>query len=157
MLIMVIKMIKKIFITLIVAVTLGSVMGIFLHDKFNSEVLALGKSEKLIFLREGVYTSKEVMEENTKKIDPKLVVFDDGKYYVYVGITGNKKIASKIKKIYDDMDMEVYEKEISVDNETFIKNVYEFDSLMLSSNMQEIMTVEEVILANYEEVFGNGA
>ena len=157
MLVMVIKMIKKIFITLVVAVTLGSLMGIFLHDKFSSEVLALGKGEKLIFLREGVYTSKEVMEENTKKIDPKLVILDDGKYYVYVGITGNKKIASKIKKIYDDMDIEVYEKEVSVDNETFINNVYEFDSLMLSSKTQEIMTVEEVILSNYEEVFGNGA
>ena len=70
---------KKIFITLILAITLGSIMGIFLHDKFSREVLALGGGEKLIFLREGVYTSKKDMEENTSKIDPKLVVLNNNK------------------------------------------------------------------------------
>ena len=132
-------------------------MGIFLHDKFSREVLALGGGEKLIFLREGVYTSKKDMEENTSKIDPKLVVLNNNKYYVYVGITSNEKIARRIKKIYDDMDIAVSLKRINVSNDTFINNVYEFDSLILSSKLEDTMTVEEVILSNYEEVFGNGA
>ncbi len=156
MLVMVIKMIKKIFITLVLAISLGSIMGMFLHDKFSEEVLALS-GEKLIFLREGVYSSRDEMEEDTKKIDPKLVIEDNHKYYVYVGITSNKMIAGKIKRIYDDMDIEVYEKEISVNNDTFINNVKEFDSLIISSEDNDIMTVEEVVLSNYEEVFGNGA
>ena len=55
------------------------------------------------------------------------------------------------------MDIAVSLKRINVSNDTFINNVYEFDSLILSSKLEDTMTVEEVILSNYEEVFGNGA
>ena len=154
---MVIKMFKKIMFTLIFSISLGSLFGIFLYKKFEESVFAFNEGDKLTFLREGVYTDKNVLEENTKKLDPKLVIYDDDKYYVYVGITSNDKVADKIKDIYDDMDIEVYEKDVYISDDTFINNVEQFDSIILSSADDEILTVEEVILSNYEEVFGNGA
>ena len=154
---MVIKMFKKIMFTLIFSISLGSLFGIFLHKKIEESVFAFNEGYKLTFLREGVYTDKNVLEENTKKLDPKLVIYDDDKYYVYVGITSNEKVAEKIKDIYDDMDIDVYEKDIYVNDDTFINNIEQFDSIVLSSKEEDILTVEEVVLSNYEEVFGNEA
>ncbi len=154
---MVIKMFKKIMFTLVFSISLGALFGIFLHNKLEESVFAFNEGDKLIFLREGVYTDKKVLEENTKKLDPKLIVYDDDKYYVYVGITTNEKVAKKIKSIYDDMDIEVYEKDVYISDDTFINNVEQFDSIILSSKGDDILTVEEVVLSNYEEVFGNGA
>lgn len=157
MLVMVIDMFKKIVFTLLFSILLGSIAGKFLYSKFSTEVLAFNEGYKLIFLRQGVYTDKKVMDENTKRLDPKLVIQEDDKYYVYVGITSNEKIAERLKKIYSDMDIDVYEKDVYVDDDTFVNNVTQFDSIILSSNEEEILTVEEVILSNYEEVYGNGA
>ena len=152
---MVIKMMKKIMITLIISVTLGALSGIFLHSRFEDSLFAFNEGYKPTFLREGVYTDKKILEENTKKLDPKLIVYDDDKYYVYVGITTNEKIAEKIKDIYNKMDIDIYEKDVYINDDTFINNVEQFDSIILSSKEEDILTVEEVILSNYEEVFGN--
>ncbi len=153
---MVIKMIRKIVLTIIISCVLGSVTGILLHNKFSDDVFAFSEGYQLYFLREGVYSNKEIMEENTKKLDPKLVLKEDGKYYVYVGITSNEKIVEKIKKIYSDMDIDIYKKEKGVDDENFVSNVKQFDSMILSSDKDEMLSIEEVVLSNYEEVFGTG-
>ena len=150
-------MVKKILLTIVVAAVLGSITGIIVHNKFNDEVFAFNEGYKLYFLREGVYTNKKVMEENTKKLDPKLVVHEDNKYYVYVGITSREKVADKIKDIYSDMDIDVYKKEEMIDDERFISNVEQFDSMISSADNEEVLAIEEVILSNYEEVFGSEA
>ena len=72
-----------------------------------------------------------------------------------MGITTNEKIAEKIKDIYNKMDIDIYEKDVYINDDTFINNVEQFDSIILSSKEEDILTVEEVILSNYEEVFGN--
>ena len=97
------------------------------------------------------------MQENVKDLTNKLTTFEDNKYYVYVGITKNKKNALKIQKIYEDMGYQIYIKEVVLDNEEFANNVTQFDLLVNESESSEdVLTVEEVVLANYEEIIGTG-
>lgn len=148
-------MIKRVFFILTFSCVLGSLIGIIFHNKISSDVFAFSEGYPLYFMRQGVYSDKSIMEMNTENIDPKLIINKDNKYYVYVGITSNEKIANQIKEIYDDMNIEVHKTDMSVKDESFVNNVKQFDSLILASDKDEILNVEEVILSNYEEVFGS--
>ena len=96
------------------------------------------------------------MDENTKDINNKVVINEDDKYYVYLGITKDKDIANKIKKIYEDDGYQLYEKEMTINNKEFDANLNQFDLLIKNStDKSDILTVEGVILANYEELVKN--
>ena len=60
---------------------------------------------------------------------------------------------NKIKKIYDNKNIDTYIRKRNIKNEEFYNNVTQFDILINSTNKEsEILTIEEVVLANYEEL-----
>ena len=92
------------------------------------------------------------MEDNIKRIDPKIVVEEQDKYYVYVGITKNQKNADKIKELYEKKGYDIYEKKIPISNEEFKNNLEQFDLLLdKTTKEEELISINEVILANYEQ------
>lgn len=138
---------------MVVAIILGGISGMFLFSKYKDTSYVFNENKKLYFLEEGVYSTRESLESNTKDINPKLVIQDDNKYHVYVGITSDFRNVSKIKKMYKDKGYSVYEKEIEVDNSEFTANISQFDILLESSkNDSDISTIEEVVLSNYENL-----
>ncbi len=145
---------KKTIILGIAFLTLGMIFGKFIDQKGSQSIVsALNEGKTYYFLQEGVYTSKEVMEENTKKLNRKVTDVIENKYYVYLGITRNKKNAEKIKKIYEDDGYQIYIKEMKYENEEFYNNVTQFDLLIENTKKkEEILAIEEVVLANYEEI-----
>lgn len=136
---------------LLLAVSLGTVVGKYFYQETNAKTVF--QDEKLIFLQQGVYTNKENMEENSRRIDPKIVVEENEKYYVYVGITGDEKNAQKLKEIYQNQGYEIYEKKVDVSNQEFKSNLDQFDLLLSKTNKEEeLLSINEVILANYEQI-----
>lgn len=90
---------KKLLILIAVATILGGISGKLLFSKYeNIDKLVFNENKKVYLLQEGVYSSKSSLDSNTKDISPKLVVKNNDKYYVYVGITKNYNNAKKIKK-----------------------------------------------------------
>ncbi len=141
---------KKFLFSLVVAILLGTAVGKYFYNETSAKTVF--QEDEIIFLQQGVYTDKNNMEENIKRIDPKVVVHNEDKYYVYVGITKNQKNAQKIKDIYDKKGYDIYEKVLSVSSEEFKNNVEQFDLLLeKATKEEEIMTINEVILANYEQ------
>ena len=93
------------------------------------------------------------MLENTKDLETKLVNKENDKFYVYLGITRDEENAKKIKQIYNNKGYQLYIKEVSLSNEEFYNNVTQFDLLIKNTDKkEEILTIEEVVLANYEEI-----
>lgn len=148
---------KRTIILAVVFLTLGTICGNFLYQKAPNSISVFQQDSSYYFLQEGVYTSKDVMQESIKDIPHKLVVFKDDMYYVYVGITKSKKNADKIQKIYEELGYQIHITTESLDNEEFSSNVTQFDLLVEEAESSEdVLTVEEVILANYEELIGTG-
>lgn len=148
---------KRTIILAVVFLTLGTICGNFLYQKAPNSISVFQQDSSYYFLQEGVYTSKDVMQESIKDIPHKLVVFKDDMYYVYVGITKSEKNADKIQKIYEELGYQIYITTESLDNEEFSSNVTQFDLLVEEAESSEdVLTVEEVILANYEELIGTG-
>lgn len=134
-------------------ILLGGLFGRSLFNHYNQDQRVLGNGETYYFLQEGVYTDKEVMEANIKDIDNKLITNNDNKYYVYLGITKSESVAEKISKLYEDEGYHIYIKEMILTNEEFSNHVDQFDLLVKStSSIEEVLTIEEVVLANYEEI-----
>ena len=146
---------KKTFIYAITFIILGVVLGNYLEE--NPQAKSIFKEKDVYyFLQEGVYSSKDIMNENTKDIKNKAVIHDNDKYYVYVGISKNLEIAEKIKKIYEKEGYQIFLKEMSVNSKEFSNNLDQFDLLIKSSNTNDdILKIEEVVLANYEEIKEN--
>ncbi len=145
---------KKTFLLSIFFITLGTILGIFLRNSYKDNLLgAFGEGKIYYFLQEGVYSNKDIMTENTKDLNIKLVNEENGKYYVYLGITRDEENVKKIKEIYNTKGYQLYIKEINLSNEEFYNNVTQFDLLIKNTTKEEeILTIEEVVLANYEEI-----
>ncbi|MBO5120764.1 MAG: hypothetical protein J6C28_03640 [Bacilli bacterium] len=132
------------------------VIGIILGTK----IISLSKIEDVFqnetiyyFLQEGVYTTEEILNENTESLNIKLINKDENKYYVYLGITKDVENAKKIKKIYKNKGYDIYIEEKTLSNEEFSSNITQFDLLINSTNNEEeILKITEVVLANYEEI-----
>lgn len=144
---------KKTIITSTLLILIGIALGIKIYDAKDTMQNVFNEGEMYYFLQEGVYTSEEIMQENTKEIPVKAIIPENNKYYVYVGITKKETIAKKIKKIYEQQGYQIYIKEKLITNNEFQNNITQFDLLINSTNVpEEILTIEEVVLANYEEL-----
>lgn len=111
------------------------------------------RKDTYYFIQEGIYTSERIMKENVKDINIKYIEKKNNKYYIYLGITKSETNAIKIKSIYEEMGYKVYIEEKRLINEEFSSNIEQFDLLINSAKTKsEILTITEVILANYEEI-----
>lgn len=141
---------KKIFYSIIILIT-GIIVGRNIY--LSKATQTFSNKDIYYFIQEGVYSSKSIMEENIKNMDLKVVDELDNKYYVYLGITKDESIAKKLKEIYESQGYQIYIKEVSLSNEEFNNNVTQFDLLInATTSEKEILTIEKVVLANYEEI-----
>ena len=139
----------------IFSIALGTIAGIILNNTYKEKLSNsfLNEEKTYYFIQEGVYSSTSSMQENTKDLLVKTVDSKNDKQYVYLGITRDEKNAKKLKEIYENKGYQIYIKEQTLSNEEFYNNVTQFDILINSTNKEsEILTIEEVVLANYEEL-----
>lgn len=145
---------KKTMIVSLVSIILGALSAMLLNSTYKEKLVnTFSDGKTYYFIQEGVYSSKEIMTENTKDIQVKTVDTLNDKQYVYLGITRDNNNAKKIKDIYEKKGYQIYIKEQNLSNEEFYNNVTQFDILVNSTDKEsEILTIEEVVLANYEEL-----
>lgn len=150
---------KKNIIWGIIFVIFGFLMGEVIFT--NKDVILdsiNNRSERYYFLQEGIYSDQEILENNLSKITHKIIDYNNDKFYVYVGITKNKDVADKLQRIYEQQGIQVIQKEKALDNEEFSNDVTQFDLLINATNeKEEILTIEEVVLAGYDELIKNGS
>ena len=121
---------KRLLLNGFICVLIGYFIGRFI---FTNKFVFFEKNEDDIyfFLQEGEYYDNSFLENNFNGIKVKDNKADKDKIYVYVGITRKKVVL----------------------NEEFKNNVEQFDLLINSSNdKDEIIKIEEVVMANYEEI-----
>lgn len=144
---------KKIIILSIIFLVIGIILGTKIYSATNDLNNVFSEGTNCYFLQEGVYSSEEIMKENTENIKVKAIDIDNNKYYVYIGITRDVENAKKIKNLYTQKGYNIYIKEQKIINEEFLSNLTQFDLLIKNTkNEEEISKILEVVLANYEEL-----
>ena len=146
-------MTKSFFITMIVAIFLGAVLGNFLFEQYKLEDKSVVREvNSIYFIMEGSYGTLEQAKEATKDIEVKLITKEDANYVVYLAITKSNDNLEKLEKIYDDLKLNTTIKKMSIDNEEFLATLEQMDLLIDKTTSQdEILVVNEVVLSNYQE------
>ena len=146
---------KKILIPAVFFIVLGFFLGQIIFCNNN---ISFKQNEKAYFLQEGVYNNSSNIQTNLIDLIPKVVENKDNKYYVYVGITRDRDIAKLLEDIYNKRGIKVYTKEKEITSSAFIINVEQFDLLIKDSiDSDQILTIEEIVLGNYEEIIKNNS
>lgn len=143
---------KKALLIGLMSILLGFILGniIFSH---RGIYLNTRNQEKYYFLQEGTYYKKDSINSNQINLKQKIVEYNNDKIIIYVGITKSLEVAEKLINIYAEKNINLSIKEIYYDNEEFKNNVEQLDFLISESkDKNEILTIEEVVLANYEEI-----
>lgn len=143
---------KKFIFSLIVAIVSGAVIGHALFEKFTKEEQAVfNYKSPIYFLREGVYDNLEYALDSANKFDTKIIIKEKAKYYLYLAISKSEDNLASIKKIYNNKNLVVETK--NIDNESFVTALEQMENLFKkASSDEEKLTIEKVILANYEEL-----
>lgn len=145
-------MYKRFIFSLIIAIVSGALLGHTLFEKFKEEEQTVfNDMSPIYFLREGVYDNLEYALANANKFATKIIVKEKAKYYLYLAISKSEDNLASIKKIYNDKNLVVETKNIS--NESFLTALEQMENLFKkASSDEEKLTIEKVILANYEEL-----
>ena len=145
-------MYKRFIFSLIIAIVSGALLGHTLFEKFKEEEQTVfNDMSPIYFLREGVYDNLEYALDSANKFDTKIIVKEKAKYYLYLAISKSEDNLVSIKKIYNDKNLVVETKNIK--NESFLTALEQMENLFKkASSDEEKLTIEKVILANYEEL-----
>ena len=149
-------MTKSFFITMLVAILIGAVLGNFLFEQYKLESESVIKEvNSTYFLVEGTYSTEtqatKAVTSNTD-IDPYIIVKEDANYIVYLAITASNDNLEKLKKMYKEKDVNASIKKMSIENEEFLATLEQMDILLNNAKTNdEITSITEVVLANYQE------
>ena len=142
---------KKVLIKGLFFVIVGFIIGQFIFKEKIELIKKLQKGDTYYFLEEGVYNDYNNIS-NTN-INRRIIDTKDNKYHVYIGITRDKEVLEKLKSIYEKDSINITVKEINLESLEFKTNVEQFDLLIRNTNdVSQILTIEEVVIANYQEI-----
>ena len=146
-------MTKSFFITMIVAILLGAILGNFLFEQYKMENQEVVKEvNSLYFIMEGSYSNIDQAKKSTKDLDVKLITKEDANYVVYLAITKDSNNLEKLEKLYNDLNINTTIKTMSVSNKGFLATLEQMDLLINNTkDKEEILSINEVVLANYQE------
>lgn len=146
---------KKMIIYAIISITIGYLIGNIIFT--NKDIFKKNnENEKYYLLQEGTYYDDKILSNNYSSIKQKIVEKKENKIHIYIGITRNLEVAEKLINIYEEkkVNLSIIEKYYS--NEELKNNIDQFDLLINSSkDKEEILKIEEVVLASYDEIINN--
>ena len=143
----------KFLIPIFFSVVIGFIFGRLIFNQYENTNTTFGDGERLYFIQVGVYSNMDSMQEDFKDVDDYLYLIENNAYHLYVGITKNEKIATKIEGYYREKGNNIYIKEKMVNNPEFTTLLGEYDKILdITSKDTDIEIVEKVVLASYKEM-----
>ena len=142
--------INKTYGIILFAVLIGAVFSNLLISSYQEETVM--KSEGNVYLLQyGIYTTKEVLNENIKKLTDYIVYEKDNKYYVYLGIFVNYENAYKVSELLENSNIYTYIKNDYLGDSNLIKKLNILDEKMTDLKKEhEIKSLNREMLDLYK-------
>lgn len=141
----------------LIPIALSIIVGLFFGKVFfdnyeNSSLTVFDEKDKVYMLQIGVYSSKEKMKTSFKNYEKFLYIGAEDGYHLYVGVTKDKEIASRIKEFYEKHGYSIYIKENILDNKAFLSVLGEYDKIIGITSDDDIAEIEKIVISNYKEM-----
>ena len=145
---------SKLIVPITLSIFIGSYLGFLLFKQYkNTSQSVFNETTPIFFLQQGVYTTKESMEENTKLLNDYIYSLEDNQYRVFVAITTNNENAEKIKTIFNNKQVDIYIKESTISDASFIEKLKQYDELIKNTEDESVIIgLLKQILSEYELV-----
>ena len=137
------KFFRSVLFPLLFAVLLGFYGAKIVYGFNRVKQSVSNVSHNAYAIQYGVYTSADTLNKTMSNI--------------YIGFTTDSKNLTKIRNVYDELGIDVYIKEVFINNDEFINTLEQFDVLLdnVSSNV-DVLSITGAILSSYDElVLGN--
>jgi hypothetical protein len=142
------KLIRGIFVPLIISVLFGFVCGKIIYNLYNDEISNNLSSSKIYLIENGEYLTYDNMREENNGNNYVYYKDEEG-YKTVVGITRDEDNIDKIKNLYSD-SLEV--EEYYVSNELLNEKQNEYDKVLNETDdIYEVKKVVDNILSLYCE------
>lgn len=143
----------KFLIPIALSIVIGLFFGKVFFDNYKSSSLTVfDEKDKVYMLQIGVYSSEEKMASSFENYDKFLYIEKDDGIHLYVGITKDKEIASRIKDYYEKKGYSIYIKESILDNQSFLSIISEYDKIIGITGDNDLKGIEEIVISNYKEM-----
>ena len=137
-------------ISILCALLLGYLCANFIFDEYKNDDTVFGLSNSIYFLQYGVFTDIDTADI---KVDKYIKLEEDGKHYVYVGMTTSMDNAEKIRESYKNKGIDLYIKQNFVSNKEFVSELSQYDVLLSSCKTDDEMdSILSTVLSSYEEL-----
>lgn len=150
---------KRYIFPLFLCTIIGSLMGFFIIKQYNNPtkiIPTFNEQEKLYFLNQGIYESKEIMEKNTNDFSYYVYQEKDNKFYVYVGITKEKDNLDKLTGYFKNKGYIINVEEYEITNESFLTILSQYDELLKNTTDEKtIKAICSQVLSKYEELISS--
>lgn len=141
---------KNIIIVITLGILTGYLFGHLIYKNYNGSEY-VDSDGNIYYVQYGVYTTNEAALENSLNLDNYMIMENDDKYYVYLGITTNLNTALKIQTLYNEKDIYTYIRSDYVKNSETLTKLKEYDTRIDNlSNEEDIKLVLKEIFANQE-------
>ena len=112
------------------------------------------KTKYLCYKPESIL-QKKTWKKNFKNYEKYLYIKLEDGYHLYLGITKNKEIASRLKEYYEKLGYSIYVKETIIESQEFLSILGEYDKILNIATDKDIKEVEKIIISNYKEMVLN--
>lgn len=142
---------KKFFITIFIAVLVGSLFGYYAYKNLMSKdnTLPTMYEETTYAIQAGVFDNYDnalILANEYAGI----IVPDESKYRVYLAITAGTNNLGLLKNYYDEQGISYYVKEIS-STSTFSKTLSEYDALLSATTSSNYGPIIQDVLKEYQK------
>lgn len=146
----------NIVVPIICATLLGYLCASFIFNQYGVSSLVFKEDGNIYYLQCGAYTTEEASKKEIDGITEKITVKEGEKYYSYIGMTADSKIAKNIQEMYKEKGVDIYIKSSYVENTDFISQLIQYDVLLeASKNLEEVNSVLKTVLATFDEIILN--
>lgn len=117
----------------------GGLLAYLFYYDINKEVRAISKKEEVVTLFQvGVFKDYNNATFFSKTFPSSLIYKDNDYYRVIIAISYHEETKLKLESIYQNSEIEYYEKEIRI-NKDFIEKISNYESIILKSNKEEVI------------------
>lgn len=122
-----------------VSIIFGGLLAYLFYYDINKEVRAISKKEEVVTLFQvGVFKDYNNAAFFSKTFPSSLIYKDNDYYRVIIAISYHEETKLKLESIYQNSEIEYYEKEIRI-NKDFIEKISNYESIILKSNKEEVI------------------
>ncbi len=94
------------------------------------------KSTPIYLIQVGAYKDYNNLSEATKNYENYIVRKEEGLYKIFIGVTKDEKVLSKLLSIYLD-GRDNYKKVLKITNEEFVQNLTIYDNIIKHTDNKE--------------------